>query len=64
MPLFIVISLIRTCRRSNNYGTTPTLPAGERIRSGNNNNAPHTPNTQIFCLHGRSNNIEVEGKFL
>ncbi|KAM8715551.1 hypothetical protein ACLKA7_002582 [Drosophila subpalustris] len=46
--------------RSNNYGTTPTLPAAERTRNGNNNNAPLTPNTQIYCLHGRSNNIEVE----
>ncbi|KAL7739691.1 hypothetical protein ACLKA6_012242 [Drosophila palustris] len=46
--------------RSNNYGTTPTLPAVERTRNGNNNNAPLTPNTQIYCLHGRSNNIEVE----
>ncbi|EDW63642.1 proton-coupled zinc antiporter SLC30A2 isoform X2 [Drosophila virilis] len=52
--------------RSNNYGTTPTLQSVERggndggvPGNGNNNNAPATP-SQIFCLHGRSNNVEVE----
>ncbi|XP_017854830.1 zinc transporter 2 isoform X1 [Drosophila busckii] len=40
--------------RGSNYGTTPTLPRG-----GNNNNGVGTP-SQIFCLHGRSDNVEVE----
>ncbi|XP_017099314.2 proton-coupled zinc antiporter SLC30A2 isoform X1 [Drosophila bipectinata] len=53
-----------------NYGTAPSFHlleqgqgrAGETGGAGNgNNNHPATPSTpaQIFCLHGRSNNIEV-----
>lgn len=52
------------CRRSNNYGSTPAQPnveTGNGNGNGNNNNAPATP-SQIFCLHGRSNNVEVEGE--
>ncbi|EDW11766.1 zinc transporter 2 [Drosophila mojavensis] len=48
--------------RSNNYGSTPAQPnveTGNGNGNGNNNNAPATP-SQIFCLHGRSNNVEVE----
>ncbi|XP_062131547.1 proton-coupled zinc antiporter SLC30A2 isoform X2 [Drosophila sulfurigaster albostrigata] len=48
--------------RCNNYGTTPTplLQPTDRSCSGDNNNTPLTVPSQIFCLHGRSNNIEVE----
>lgn len=68
---YIAISFFCICRRSNNYGTTPTLQSVERggndgggvPGNGNNNNAPATP-SQIFCLHGRSNNVEVEGKLV
>ncbi|XP_017154066.1 zinc transporter 2 isoform X1 [Drosophila miranda] len=54
--------------RRNNYGTAPSfrlleqgqLQAQNHGGNGNNNN-PATPSTpsQIFCLHGRSNNVEV-----
>ncbi|EDW37060.1 GL25722 [Drosophila persimilis] len=53
--------------RRNNYGTAPSfrlleqgqLQAQNNGGNGNNNN-PATPSTpsQIFCLHGRSNNVE------
>ncbi|TDG39206.1 hypothetical protein AWZ03_014368 [Drosophila navojoa] len=48
--------------RSNSYGSTPAqqnVETGNGNGNGNNNNAPATP-SQIFCLHGRSNNVEVE----
>ncbi|KAH8409938.1 hypothetical protein KR009_001450, partial [Drosophila setifemur] len=63
-----------SCRRSSdrtyrsNYGTAPSFhlleqgQAGANGGAGNgNNNHPATPSTpsQIFCLHGRSNNVEV-----
>lgn len=60
----IVIPFLCLCRRCNNYGTTPTLQAAARgAVNGNNNIPPATPTSQIFCLHGRSNNVEVDGKF-
>ncbi|KAH8249584.1 hypothetical protein KR032_010664, partial [Drosophila birchii] len=54
--------------RRSNYGTAPSFHlleqghAGANGGAGNgNNNHPATPSTpaQIFCLHGRSNNVEV-----
>ncbi|KAH8393716.1 hypothetical protein KR200_010027, partial [Drosophila serrata] len=54
--------------RRSNYGTAPSFhlleqgQAGANGGAGNgNNNHPATPSTpaQIFCLHGRSNNVEV-----
>ncbi|KAH8255290.1 hypothetical protein KR038_000354, partial [Drosophila bunnanda] len=58
--------------RRSNYGTAPSfhlLEQGQAQAGANggagagngNNNHPATPSTpaQIFCLHGRSNNVEV-----
>ncbi|KAH8308053.1 hypothetical protein KR059_005499, partial [Drosophila kikkawai] len=54
--------------RRSNYGTAPTFHLLEQGQAGaiggagnGNNNHPATPSTpaQIFCLHGRSNNVEV-----
>ncbi|KAH8283661.1 hypothetical protein KR018_011239, partial [Drosophila ironensis] len=52
-----------------NYGTAPSFHLLEQGQAGvpapgdgnGNNNHPATPSTpaQIFCLHGRSNNVEV-----
>ncbi|XP_017067115.2 zinc transporter 2 isoform X1 [Drosophila eugracilis] len=54
--------------RRSNYGTAPSFHLLEQGQPGanggignGNNNHPATPSTpgQIFCLHGRSNNVEV-----
>ncbi|XP_017019343.1 proton-coupled zinc antiporter SLC30A2 isoform X1 [Drosophila kikkawai] len=54
--------------RRSNYGTAPSFHLLEQGQAGaiggagnGNNNHPATPSTpaQIFCLHGRSNNVEV-----
>jgi len=73
--LFHRLNPFFSCRRNSdrsrrsNYGTAPSFHLLEQGQPGanggignGNNNHPATPSTpaQIFCLHGRSNNVEGE----